>query len=121
MGKLEVSSPELYSTGARPLRYAANWKKISPDPEKAIRPIQEEGDGFYRSLFVVPKKSGGFRPIINLKRLNSFIRFEHFKMEGMDSVKNLIRFNDFMVKLDLKDAYLTIPVDPKFQRFLRFK
>ena len=30
----------------------------------------------------VPKKEGTFRPVINLKPLNSFIRKQHFKMEG---------------------------------------
>ena len=28
------------------------------------------------------KKGGGQRPVINLKGLNSFIKAEHFKMEG---------------------------------------
>ena len=26
--------------------------------------------GFYSSLFLVPKRGGGMRPVINLKRLN---------------------------------------------------
>ena len=34
-----------------------------------------------RSLFVVPKKDGGNRPVVNLKPLNQYITYEHFKME----------------------------------------
>lgn len=70
---------------------------------------------------MVPKKTGGYRPILNLKNLNSHIRFEHFKMEGMDSVRHLIRPGDWMVKFDLKDAYLSVPVCLEHQPFLCFR
>ena len=46
----------------------------------AIEPISSSEDWFVSSFFVIRKKSGGFRPIINLKPLNQWIRYEHFKM-----------------------------------------
>ena len=88
--------------------------------KKAIIEICDESKGFISSLFVITKKSGGFRPIVNLKPLNSFIRYEHFKMEGLETVKSLIREGDWLVKLDLKDAYLTIPIFSGDQKYLRF-
>ena len=42
----------------------------------------EDQQGFYSNIFLVPKKDGGMRPVINLKRLNEFITPHHFKMEG---------------------------------------
>jgi hypothetical protein len=43
--------------------------------KKAIIEIFNSGmDGFVCSLFVIPEKSGGFWPIVNLKPLNRFIR-----------------------------------------------
>jgi hypothetical protein len=62
---------------------------------------------------------GGFRPILNLKPLNKFIRYEHFKMENLQSVRFLLREGDWMVKLDLKDAYLTVPIHSSHQKFVR--
>lgn len=90
--------------------------------KRAIVRILDSGtDGFICSLFVIPKKSGGFRPIVNLKPLNCFIRYEHFKMENLDSARLILRKGDWMAKLDLKDAYLTVPVRPSHQKFLRFE
>ena len=42
-------------------------------------------------------------------------------MEGMDSVRHLIRQGDWMVKLDLKDAYLSVPICLEHQPFLCFR
>ena len=77
----------------------------------AIHPVScnTEG-GFVSSIFLVDKKDGGHRPVINLKKLNSFVNFQHFKMEGIHMLRDLLKKGDFMVKLDLKDAYFTVPV-----------
>ena len=48
------------------------------------QPAQRE---FLSNLFLVGEKEGGYRPVINLKMLNQFIPFLHFKMEGLFSVK----------------------------------
>ena len=44
-------------------------------------PKSEQGKGFYSTLFLIPKKGGGMRPVIDLKCLNEFIPAHHFKME----------------------------------------
>ena len=48
-------------------------------------------DGFVSSIFLVPKKDGGHRPIINLKSLNNFVPHHHFKMEGIYMLKDLLK------------------------------
>jgi hypothetical protein len=75
-------------------------------------------NGFVSSLFVVPKKGGGHRPVINLKPLNNFVPYEHFKMESIHMLKDLLRKDDYLVKIDLKDAYLTVPVWRDHQKYL---
>lgn len=87
----------------------------------AIRAVSLHlSDGFISTMFAIHKKTGGWRPIINLKNLNYFIRYKHFKMEGIDCVKYLLQKRDWMVKIDLQGAYFLVPVSPHFFRFLRF-
>lgn len=77
--------------------------------------------GFISSVFVIPKSSGGFRPIINLKNLNQYVVYRHFKMESWPEVRSLVRHGDWFVKVDLTDAYLTIPIHPLHQSFLQLQ
>ena len=51
--------------------------------KEAIEECSSQGWGFLSSLFLIPKKDGGWRPVINLKSLNEFIQTEHFKMQGI--------------------------------------
>ena len=76
--------------------------------------------GFYSHLFVVPKSSGGFRPILDLSVLNRYVHTTKFRMETVRTVLSAIRRDDWMVSLDLRDAYLQVPVHPDSRKFLRF-
>ena len=78
-------------------------------------------EGYYSRIFLVPKKEGRYRPVINLRPLNNWIRCYHFKMEGIHVVKDLLLKRDYLTRIDLKDAYLTIPVHHHFHKFLRFR
>ena len=50
------------------------------------------------------------RPVINLKSLNEYIFPRHFKIKGSHTLKDLIKGNDWMTKVDMKDAYFIIPI-----------
>ena len=79
------------------------------------------GPGFYSNVFVVPKRDGGWRPIINLRKLNSYIHTPHFKMENIFSLRDILKKGDWLAKIDLKDAYLTVPMAKAYQKYLRFQ
>ena len=76
--------------------------------------------GFYSHLFVVWKTSGSWRPVIDLSLLNHFVDVSHFRMETIQSVLLSVRQGDWMASIDLREAYLQVPVHPESRRFLRF-
>ena len=78
-------------------------------------------DGFHSNRFLVPQKDGGQRPVINLKFLNSFVQPHHFKMEGILVLKDIMKQGNWMTKVDLKDAYFSVPICPEDRKFLRFR
>ena len=75
---------------------------------------------FYGHLFVVWKTSGSWRPVIDLSHLNRFVDVSHFQMETLQSVLLSVRQGDWMASIDLKEAYLQVPVHPASRHFLRF-
>ena len=75
----------------------------------------------YLSAFSGPQKGGGQRPVINLKALSRFIRWEYFQMEGLHMLPDVLETRDWLVKLDLKDAYLQVPIHPEHHKLLQFQ
>ena len=76
--------------------------------------------GFYSRLFVVWKTSGSWHPVIDLSHLNRFVDVSPFQMETIQSVLLSVRQRDWMASIDLKEAYLQVPVHPASCHFLRF-
>ena len=76
--------------------------------------------GFYSRLFLVPKKTGDLRPVINLSTLNRHMVVPHFKMETQGSVRSAIRSQEWTVSIDIRDAYLHVPMHQAVRKYLRF-
>jgi hypothetical protein len=76
--------------------------------------------GFYSRLFLVPKKTGGMRPIIDLSILNAYLVVPHFKMETNRSTRASILPEVWSTSLDLADAYFHCPISAAFGKYLRF-
>ena len=76
--------------------------------------------GFYSRLFVVWKTSGSWQPVIDLFLLNRFMNVSHFRVETIQSVLLSVRQGNWMASIDLREAYLQVPVHPESRRFLRF-
>ena len=87
----------------------------------AVEPVLgKEREGYYSTYFLVPKKTGDLRPILNLKRLNTLIENPTFKMETLVSVLKGLKPGDWLLAVDLKDAYFHIPIHEESCKYLRF-
>ena len=86
----------------------------------AVEEIIPECPGYYSRIFLVPKKNGKLRLIIDLSVLNHFVYTQTFKMETQRKVRNAVQLNDWAFSLDLTDAYLHIPIHHRSRKYLRF-
>ena len=88
--------------------------------EKDAVELAPSSPGYYSRLFVTPKVTGGWRPAIDLSRLNRSVDVSHFYMETSQSVLQYLRPGYWMVSLDLQDAYLQVLLHPSSHHYLRF-
>ncbi|KAI2653857.1 Transposon Ty3-G Gag-Pol polyprotein [Labeo rohita] len=86
---------------------------------EVVPPLERES-GFYSRYFIVPKKDGGLRPILDLRLLNRSVKRLKFKMLTIKQVVSQIRSEDWFVTIDLKDAYFHVSILPQHRKFLRF-
>ena len=85
----------------------------------AVEIVDEVDPGFCSHLFAVTKKSWGWRPVIDLKTLNRLIVCPHFRMETAQSIRSQLQISEWVVSVDLSDAYYHLLVHPMFSKFLR--
>ncbi len=85
----------------------------------AIEPVPpaEMRQGFYSPYFIVPKKGGGLRPILDLRVLNRALHKLPFKMRTRRRIIKCIQPQDW---IDLKDAYFHVSILLRHRPFLRF-
>jgi len=89
--------------------------------KEAIEEVQGPviGKSFFSRLFMVPKQNGKWRPVIDLKRLNKYVKVPKFKMETISSVWTSLIPNNFCMSIDLTDAYFHVPVATASRKYLR--
>ena len=75
----------------------------------------------HQHYFPEGKNGRGWRSIINLKAVNAFLPYKHFKLEGLPVVLDLIQKEDWMYKIDLRNAYWAVPVHREDRKFLAFQ
>ena len=88
--------------------------------KQVISECQREPGDFVSPIFTREKKDGSLRVILNLKNLNNSVYYNHFKLESLDNVLNIIQTGVWMASVDLKDAFYTIPVHASHQKYLKF-
>ena len=86
----------------------------------AIEKVMDPSSPEFYSLCLVSKPDGTFRPIIGLKKLNLFLDIPSFKMETLFSIIAALQPQEWITKIDLKDAYHHIPVHVNIRKYFRF-
>ena len=77
--------------------------------KEVIKSTSHEPGQFISTIILRPKPDGTHRMILNLKKLNESVKYEHFKM---DTLWTVIR---------IKDAYYSFPIADTDQKYLTFE
>ena len=87
----------------------------------SIQSVSTCKNQYLSNLYLISKGYGGNGSVINLKHLNNFISYKHFKMEGLNLLQNMLQTGEYMCKLDLKDAYFCVPLKTESRKYVRFQ
>ena len=129
--RLDLECQPPLTTAPRQREYTQSHQVLLADAigklvqKRAVRELTlpEITAGFYSDVFLVPKKdSTELRMIHNLKSFNKnyLAKPPYFRMISLPSVSQMLRPGDFLASLDLKDAYLHVPIHPEYHKYLRF-
>ena len=74
----------------------------------------------YRNLFLHPQKMGDLCLMIDLSTLNNHMVVLHLELETAQSVRSSIRSKEWAVSIDIRGAYLHVPMNRAVRKYLRF-
>ena len=83
--------------------------------------VEHSSDEVISGFFARPKKEAGkWRPIVNLKFLNKYLRKVKFSMTTVADIRKSIQPGHYFVSIDLTDAYYSVPLNESAWPFVRF-
>ena len=89
--------------------------------KNAVELVQNQRSlGFFNRLFLVPKPNSKWRPILDLSKLNVFLKVEKFQIETPETIRASLHRGEWVTSIDFKDAYFHIPIQEQSRKYLRF-
>jgi hypothetical protein len=125
--KFEMSSPPDVRKRGPTFRGSADQKRhLAETLQKWLDEGIIEPDANPQSLicllFPVPKPGhNNWRWVLDSRPLNKQLEQRKFRMEGVRHVRRLMKRNDYLTSIDLKQAYLHVQVNRRQRRFLAFR
>ena len=83
--------------------------------------IEESTEIFISSPFYLLKQKEKVRPILDLRYLNNYLKYNHFQMESLKTAATIMEKEIYFTKIDLKDAYHSISIAKEHRKYLGFQ
>ncbi|CAH2104341.1 unnamed protein product [Euphydryas editha] len=87
--------------------------------QKILQRVTKVTPSFLSKLFLRKKSDGSMRPIFDLRELNKFVKTKHFRLISHSTVPDFLKPGDWMIKLDISQAYFHVPAAKTHRPFLR--
>ena len=66
------------------------------------------------------KPNNWWRPILDLRILNTFLNSESFKIETTETIKTSLQAREWLSSIDFQDAYFHIPIHNQSRKYMHF-
>ena len=76
--------------------------------------------GVFQQTIFSPKPNNKWRPILDLSKLNLFLKAEKLKMETPETIRTSLQQREWVTSIDFRDAYFHIPIQEQSRKYLRF-
>lgn len=86
---------------------------------RVLKPVVWDDSQFISPIFLRPKKNNEYRMILNLKKFNEYVPYQHFKMDTFETALLLVRKDMYMCTADIRHAYYSVPVATEHQKYFR--
>ena len=114
--------PNLVTSYSDPTKQAQLDKMLHELLEKrAIREVPLSTPVHFSRVFLVPKKNGKMRLVIDLSSLNQWLDCPTFQLDHAQVIRESLSPGMWATSIDLSDAYLHIPIHPAFWQYLVFQ
>ena len=89
--------------------------------KQVIAEVPEGCPAFHNRVFLRPKRTGGWRLILDVSQLNSFLHWDTFKMDHIAVIRVAAEKGMWATSVDFSDAYHHIPIRAAHYKFLCFQ
>lgn len=97
-----------------------SWPDSEQEGRRQQRVLEEVSweTGFLSPMFLIPKPDGKVRQIFDLRSINDSLEPPQFRLTNQHKVPSFLQRNNYMVKIDLFQAYLHVPIKENHRRYL---
>ncbi|KAA6377189.1 MAG: putative Transposon Ty3-G Gag-Pol polyprotein, partial [Streblomastix strix] len=85
-----------------------------------VREVKDREIMFYNKTFIIPRKDGRLRKIMDFRPINKNLKDVPFQNENFQNVCNLQLKGDWATIIDIHNSYNHVLVSDKLQKFLAF-
>lgn len=88
---------------------------------EVIEQVNHHPNEYISPIFIIPKRTPGeYRMILNLKLINHYMQYHHFKMDTFETVLKLVKPGMYFATTDIRHGYYSIPIAEEDRVKLRF-
>ena len=89
--------------------------------KEAVEKVKNQATYFLNRLYLAPNPYNKWKPVLDLRSLNEFLKPEKFKMETPEHIRTSLQTGECVMTMNFKDACFHIPINQQSRKYLMSK